>query len=317
MLRIEIRPFADEHLDDVAGLLAQRHARHRESEPLLSGNLDFRAEVEAVWNSEEPSGAVALRNGEFAGYLLGVRRDDTVWGPNVWVELAGHAVREPDLVRDLYAVAAAGWVEQGRTRHYAVVPVSDRELVDAWFRLSFGAQHAFGIQEVPAEPHSSSTGFLVRRAEPGDAQVAARIDALLPEYQQRSPGFSGGGLPDADNLLAEYREALSSEDEAILLAEQDGKAVGLLTMAPVERSGMHTGLARPERACILGFAATVPEVRGSGAGLALTEAGFAWAREQGYETVVVDWRETNLLSSRFWPRRGFRRTFLRLYRSIP
>jgi hypothetical protein len=26
---------------------------------------------------------------------------------------------------------------------------------------------------------------------------------------------------------------------------------------------------------------------------------------------------TNLLASRFWPRRGFRTTFLRVYRSIP
>ena len=51
--------------------------------------------------------------------------------------------------------------------------------------------------------------------------------------------------------------------------------------------------------------------------LALTNACFDWAREHGYETIVVDWRETNLLSSRFWPARGFRRTFQRLYRSIP
>ena len=41
------------------------------------------------------------------------------------------------------------------------------------------------------------------------------------------------------------------------------------------------------------------------------------ARERGYPTIVVDWRVTNLLSSRFWPGRGFRTTFLRLYRSIP
>jgi hypothetical protein len=33
--------------------------------------------------------------------------------------------------------------------------------------------------------------------------------------------------------------------------------------------------------------------------------------------MVTDWRVTNLLSSRFWPRRGFRLSFLRLYRSIP
>ena len=80
---------------------------------------------------------------------------------------------------------------------------------------------------------------------------------------------------------------------------------------------MHSGLARPENAALLAFAATIPESRGSGAGLALTSAGLAWARENEYPVVLTDWRETNLLSSRFWPARGFRRTFLRLYRSIP
>jgi hypothetical protein len=33
--------------------------------------------------------------------------------------------------------------------------------------------------------------------------------------------------------------------------------------------------------------------------------------------MVTDWRMTNMLASRFWPKRGFRVTFLRLYRSIP
>jgi ribosomal protein S18 acetylase RimI-like enzyme len=80
---------------------------------------------------------------------------------------------------------------------------------------------------------------------------------------------------------------------------------------------MHVGLARPDGAAFLGWAATRPDVRGSGAGVALTEAGFAWARERGYATMVTDWRVTNLLASRFWPARGFRESFLRLYRRIP
>ncbi len=41
------------------------------------------------------------------------------------------------------------------------------------------------------------------------------------------------------------------------------------------------------------------------------------ARERGYGTMVTDWRVTNLLASRFWSARGFRPTFLRLYRHIP
>jgi hypothetical protein len=50
--------------------------------------------------------------------------------------------------------------------------------------------------------------------------------------------------------------------------------------------------------------------------LALTAASFAWAKERGYPAMVTDWRVTNLLSSRFWPRRGFRTTFLRLHRYV-
>jgi GNAT superfamily N-acetyltransferase len=80
---------------------------------------------------------------------------------------------------------------------------------------------------------------------------------------------------------------------------------------------MHAGLARPPGAAFLAWAGTRPEVRGSGAGLALTQAALAWAHPRGHEVMVTDWRVTNLLSSRFWPARGFRTTFLRLYRSIP
>jgi ribosomal protein S18 acetylase RimI-like enzyme len=80
---------------------------------------------------------------------------------------------------------------------------------------------------------------------------------------------------------------------------------------------MHTGLTRPPGAGFLAFAVTAPESRGSGTGIELTSAAFAWARERGYEVMVTDWRVTNLLASRFWPARGFRTSFLRLYRSIP
>ena len=79
---------------------------------------------------------------------------------------------------------------------------------------------------------------------------------------------------------------------------------------------MHTSLARPERACYLGFALTDSAARGSGLGVELTQACFAWAHERGYETMVTDWRVTNLLASRFWPRRGFRASVLRLHRAI-
>jgi GNAT superfamily N-acetyltransferase len=79
---------------------------------------------------------------------------------------------------------------------------------------------------------------------------------------------------------------------------------------------MHAGLSRPERAAFLGFAAVLTGSRGAGAGRALGEAVVSWAGEAGYRSVVTDWRATNLLSSRTWPRLGFRPTFHRLHRLV-
>ena len=50
--------------------------------------------------------------------------------------------------------------------------------------------------------------------------------------------------------------------------------------------------------------------------MALTEASLAWAAEEGYPTMITDWRVTSLLASRFWPKRGFRPTAYRLVRYV-
>jgi GNAT superfamily N-acetyltransferase len=311
MSGLGIHPFAQEHLDAAASLLEERHRRHKGAEPLLGDGYDYRAEIGAL---EGATGAVAFRDGRVVGYLLGTRKDDARWGPNIWVEPAGHAVEEAEDIRDLYAVAAERWVDEGRPRQYVLAPASDAPLLDAWNRLSFGTQHAHGIREIPDVRWPEG----VRLADESDIDVLVELSPLLVDHQSRGPVF-GIGLPreTPEEIRAELLEDLSRDDIGDLVAEQDGRIVGAFQLAPTELSGMHAGLARPERSVLLSWAATRPEVRGSGAGVALTTASFAWARERGYTTMVTDWRETNLLSSRFWPKRGFRRSFLRLYRSIP
>jgi ribosomal protein S18 acetylase RimI-like enzyme len=314
----ELRPFGEEHLDAAGELLAARHRRHRAAEPLLPVRFEdvaaARSEVEAAWRSEGAAGAVALRGRSVVGYLVGAPTDDAVWGANEWVDVAGHGVEEPEDARDLYAAVAEGWVDEGRTRHYVVVPAADEPLVDAWFRLGFGQQQASGIREVPDEPWPEG----VRRAEPRDLDSLVELAPLLADHQLRAPVFSGRALDlDREELRRDIEADLASGTAGSFVAEVDGRIVGNFEVRPVEDSSLHTSLARRERASYLAWAATLPEVRGSGAGLALTQACFAWAREAGYETMVTDWRVTNLRASRFWPRRGFRPTFLRLYRSIP
>ncbi len=317
MRRPEICAFAEEHLDAAGSLLAARHRAHRAAEPLLSEGFEgadaTRGEVASLWAQEHASGAVALREGQPVGFLLGTRKNDQMWGANVWVEAAGYAADEPELVRDLYAFSSQRWVDEGRTRHYALVPALD-DHVEAWFRLSFGAQQAHGIKEVDVRAWPPGT----RRAEHRDIEALIELVPLIFAHHALAPVFSGIDFDeDADELRAMLAADLANDELGELVYERDGRVVATFELVPVEKVSMHRGLAQPDRAACLGFAASLPDVRGSGAGLALTDAAFAWAHAQGYSTMVTDWRETNLLSSRFWPARGFRRSFLRLYRSIP
>ena len=314
MPRLEIQPFADGHLDEVALLLAARHERHRAAEPLLGPSPDYRREIEELWGGERASGVTGTRDGRMVGYMLGIAKDESRWGPNVWVDPAGHAVEEAEDVRDLYAAAAARWFDEGRTRHYVVAPAFDDGLLDAWHRLSFGQQHAMGIRDIPEVKWPPG----VRLAEERDVDDLVELSPLLVEHQARSPVF-GIGIPreSPEEIRADIFEDLPKPEIGDLVAERDGRIVGAFQLVPVELSSMHSSLARPQGAVLLNWAATRPDVRGAGVGVALTAGAFAWARELGYETMVTDWRMTNLLASRFWPRRGFRTTFLRLYRSIP
>ena len=63
--RLEIRAFAEDHLDAAGSLLAARHREHRAAEPLLSERFEdadaTREEVASLWAEEHASGAVALR----------------------------------------------------------------------------------------------------------------------------------------------------------------------------------------------------------------------------------------------------------------
>lgn len=318
-MTLEIVPFGEEHLPAAAGLLAERHRRHRAVEPLLPAAYEdpaaAGAEIELLLAAQGAVAVAGIRDGRLAGFLIGSLRDDSVWGPNGWVEHAGHAATDPEDVRDLYAAVAQGWVDAGRTRHFALVPASDGGLVDAWFRLSFGQQQVYAIREVDA---AATWPADVRHAEPGDVDSLVALAPVLERVQEGAPTFARRlTQDDPAELRADIEQEIASDRTASLVAEVGGRVVGSFILAPVETSASVVGLVRPPGECYLAWAATEPAVRGTGTGLALMRAGDAWAREQGFSSVSVDWRGANLLASRFWPRRGFRPTFLRLSRSIP
>ena len=306
MARIETVPFADEHLDAAAELLAVRHARHREAEPLLPELEDPRAAIEAEWRTDGASGVFSER-----AYLIAA--PVTIRG-HTWMRagIAGQAIDgDWEAMRDVYAAAAQRWVDEGQMQHAVFVPSHDEELVDAWFRLSFGASGVLALRQTgPDEPFDA--GVTIRHGERDDFEEAARLELAMGEAMLPAPSFSSIELQTQEEIAAEWYEDGESDQYELFVAEREGRLVGaiLLYRRPPD-------LRVPPNSIDLSLASTEPEARGTGIGRALTAHVIRWAHENGIPVMTTDWRMTNLWASRFWPKRGFRPTFLRLYRSIP
>jgi GNAT superfamily N-acetyltransferase len=305
---VEIRPFSDEHLDAAAAMLAERHERHLAAEPLLARDVDFRAQVERDFTAERASGAVAVAGGELVGYLVGRMTEDD----DSLVDFAGFAARDAEVIRDLYAHVAQPWVDAGVVRHRAHVPATDVAAIDAWFRLAFGRQLTFGACEIGPTARSPHD-VMVRPAREGELEEAAALGSQMHQHHRRPPSFSGRRTVTDDEYRQWWLDSWNKPEFVHFVAERAGRLVGqlLLYRRPAE------DLRVPADSIDLAHAVTLHDERGSGVGLALTEHAFAWAREAGFAAMTVDWREVNLLASRFWPRRGFRPTFYRLYRHVP
>ena len=88
-----VRPFHADDIPAAGALLAARHRTHRLSCRLLSPRYEHEpaaaAEVAAAFALPGASGAVAVQDGDIAGFLLGAPKASPVWGSNVWVDAAG------------------------------------------------------------------------------------------------------------------------------------------------------------------------------------------------------------------------------------
>jgi GNAT superfamily N-acetyltransferase len=295
--KLEIHPFSDEFRGEAAELLAARHARHRLAEPLLPEIDDFAAQL------PEGDGAVATRGGRAVAYVIAAVAEE-----RAEVGLAGCAASEAEAVRDVYAHLAPAWPKQ----HQALIPASDGELVDAWFRLACGCQFMTAVRDttpVEAPPFPGT----IRPSTPDDLAATAGFDRLLYTHLSRSPSFSGLDV-DSYDFETEW-STLWDEPEFPFhrVAELDGRIVGHILLYDRPSGDLRIGASNID----LAHAATHEDARGQGVALALAAEAIAWAHEQGFRSLSTDWRVVNLEASRFWPRRGWKPTFLRLYRALP
>ncbi|MBO0780976.1 MAG: GNAT family N-acetyltransferase [Ktedonobacteraceae bacterium] len=322
-MRLEMIPFTNEHLDEAAKLLAARHTANRAATPALPARFQdptvARTALEMAWQQPGASGVVALHAENLIGYMIGEPQVTHYRGRTIWIKQPNHAVDaeySPELYRDLYAALSPHWIEQGYFDHCALILATDRPTLDAWFALSFGQEQAYGIREVaqPPELPAPDPSLRIRRASIDDLDALLKVGDVVMRHQSRSPVYSPLLPEDPVRLREGYQEVLNDPKSMVWLALRDDRVIAFQLLSPGESSP--NDMLTPENCIHLELAATHADEQGRGIGRALQAHTMHWAHEEGYQYCLADWRVTNLLSSRFWPRQGFRPTLYRLSRRL-
>jgi GNAT superfamily N-acetyltransferase len=310
MARVVVREFEARDLPGAVEVLRRAHRRHLARQPMLAHDPDFELVVRR--EREEATGAVALDGDTVVGYLLG-RHSSGVLGRHVWSTSAGHAADDPDLIFGLYTEASSIWVEAGLTRHFVFAP-ADREHVEPWFRLGFGASAFQAVRPVGGPHHlDGRRDIVVRLSSPEDLLEIATLVRQQALHLKASPSFSEITIGSEEAIAVEWRDIWQRDDHTHFVAELEGRIVGQLLLQRRPTGDLRV----PSDSIDLASATTRTECRGLGVGRALTSAALEWASAHGFSLMTTDWRSTNLAAAGFWPHRGFRTTFVRLYRSIP
>jgi GNAT superfamily N-acetyltransferase len=317
-MTVELVPFEAAHLDAAAEVLARRQAWLRQTDASLPDAFTrpdaARPLLEAELGCKEAHGVVAILDRRLVAYLVGSPRYDQVWNRAVWSPIAASAVdpeTDRDVMRDVYAEWAEHWVRRGIFLHYVHAPASDVDLLEAWSVLNFGKMQAHATRDLSVPLSGDAAGIEIRRIGPEDAKRVEPLFDLIARQHVDTPTYAVT-LPERyDAFPADYAEDIADPGSRYWAAFDGDTAVGLAGFGDADPGPMV-----PDGAWELGTAMTAPHARGRGVQRALLAAGFEAARQAGATYSITDWRTANLLSSRVWPKLGYRPNHFRLHRSI-
>ncbi|HSH02241.1 MAG TPA: GNAT family N-acetyltransferase [Anaerolineae bacterium] len=319
-MKVVIRGFEVERdLGVAAELLAVRHGEERSVLGMLpvkfAGAAGAREAILADLRRHEARGWVAVVGEKVVGFMIGYELVEDLLGRTGWVSLAGHGVVDVEIYHELYGAMAEHWIKRGIFKHYVLVSAANGAALGKWFGLGFGQQQGYGVADLAAcEPVGDlPAGMVIREATADDEAIAQRIYDTNSRFQLGSPMLA---ITTPEYLAANkqgYVEALTDES-TFWLALVDGEVAGYQIYYPAE--GEETNLIMPPKTIEFPAGASLAGKRGMGVGTVLTRYALWRAREAGYRYCLTDWRTTNPLSSRFWPKMGFVPVAYRLMRRV-
>jgi GNAT superfamily N-acetyltransferase len=325
---LRIVPFAPEHLEAAAELLAERHRRDRAREPRLPATFESpeatRPLIEHAFDTPGARGVVAFRNGAPAGYLVAAPqllpqthamsqffpiRGAFSWYPH-------HAVAPGEdaytVYRAMYARLADELVRSGLFAHFIEAPASDAGVQDTLFSLGFGRDLCAAVREVD-RPVPSGAAVDVHVASTEDTEVVLALVHELTLHHALSPIFLPA-VPEARPAQRELQQNLLADPaNAHFVAYREGRAVGMQTFMA---RGLLNPMCAPEASVYLFQGIVSRDARFGGVGKALLARTMAWASEQGYRYCSLHYATANLEGAAFWTSQGFEPLSYRLCRRI-
>ena len=250
---LEVRAFEDADVEGAAELLTERHERHRAAEPLLAPAEDAAALVARAWRKEGTSGAVAVGEGEVAGYPARHRRRERVVEP-ARVDRARRPCRARARARPrplpLRRRALGGGRRRAPRRARARPARAGRALVPARLRAHAGPRHPGERRQRPA-PLPRIT---VRFGTIDDLRATPALVTQIWEHHRQAPTFTGLTVPPVEEFLVDWEKTLELPASATSSPSSTGRVVG--------HTAPRAGRARPRAAAGL----DLPRRRGHPAG---------------------------------------------------
>jgi GNAT superfamily N-acetyltransferase len=324
----EVTDLTEADIEVAGALVAQRHARERELFPLLPPDFEDPARTaELVREALSFCDGVAMRDGRgtVVGFLTAFEAAPDPRSPmarylpeRALLHLVhGHAVAdgaEPwPVYATLFAELAARALDRGVTDYVVHVPTGDPATERPWVALGFGRTSAVAVRDLTPLARRPPAGVDIRAATPDELDV---VDQLVDEeatFHVRSPIFRPyRRVETEDAVRAELARELASDEHVFLIARRDGRDIGVLSVGP----GIGSPLYVPDRAVYIAATAVVGGERGSGAGAALVDAAFAWARDHGHAAACLHFATANITSTSFWTGVGFTPVMAHLRRRL-
>lgn len=321
MKKYEFRSITIDDIPAMTDLLTCRQNLESQAFPFLKNsslNAKYIKDMfETLLINSKAIGIGAFTDDELIGYIIGQIKIDTTYlrGRHIWVPYEGIAIRmdqSSELIRNLYAKASVLWLEQGCFMHYTVVPLGNHMYCDAFLRLSFFIQQVHGIMNMKDyKPFENVSDAEVRVANKADSEAMGQMSNIIASYQNSAPTFQPVVPEFIANIKEGYKSIVEEDDETVLIATKDMEELGFQDYCSITPD-----LMAPDNGIELSTAGTYSSQMGRGVGKKLMNEGCRFMKEKGYNNIITDWRITNLASSTFWPKCGFKPVAYRMVRYI-